>query len=375
MIGDIEVHANDYILLVGPQGNKKTTPCDKAKDLFKEVCPDLLIGSSTQSAEDIVKIMSDEKSIRTFTNEKGNPEMVVSFNLFINEFKNFIAYAPLRMINFLGDIYDRKFFDSSTIKRGGEIIINPAVNLLGCENPDQLAKFMKNDIMTGGFSRRIVIVYEMDYEAPKAIPVIPASAYAALARVKQRLIDSRKLSGRYEFSLSGKKMFVDWYNAKHKTLSTITNPLMKGYTSTEETHLLKICMALDSVSDKPMLLFTPELLEIGISLLTSIRRNMPKIAQSAGRNELYTSQLKVLEVVERAGGMIPEKMLKVAIQSEMNPQEIYFVFKQMTEETDQLIKRKMKMKKQNSEEYDVERVWVFLPNKYQQGVKEGWLKE
>src|SRR4029077_15283038 len=66
--GDIEVHSADYPLLVGPMGNKKSTPCDFVKEIFREACPTLAIGASNQTAEDIVKAMCADDFEREFVN-------------------------------------------------------------------------------------------------------------------------------------------------------------------------------------------------------------------------------------------------------------------------------------------------------------------
>src|SRR5713226_9307096 len=69
--GDIEVYSTDYVLLIGPMGNKKSTCCDFAKDVFRIACPTLAIGSSNQTAEDVVRCMADDKFERVYENERG----------------------------------------------------------------------------------------------------------------------------------------------------------------------------------------------------------------------------------------------------------------------------------------------------------------
>lgn len=335
--GDIEIHSNLYILNVGPQGNCKTTPLDFAKSMYQEVCPDLKIGASTQTAEDIVTIMCKEDFARSFHNSADEPEMVSAYVFFINEFKNFIAYAPTRMLNFLGDIYDRKFFDSSTIKRGAEIIINPCLTIIACENPEQLMGFMKSAIFTGGLSRRFIMVYETDYADPIPFIEIPDNSEARLAwqRVKQRLIDSRKVVGQFKWSESGKKFYAPWYMDKQKLLRETTNSIMRGYLSTKHVQLFKICMLLDAVNDKPMLQFTDEILELGLSFLNSIEKNMPKLSLASGRSETMEGQLKFLELLknnkfEGITGWMPEKRSKQIAEGEFkNPNELFSVMRHL----------------------------------------------
>lgn len=367
--GDIELHGNLYCMLVGPQGNSKSTCCDFSCGFFKHVCPDMELGASTQSAEDIVKVMADEKFVRCYTDEKGDQIEVRPYPFFINEFKDFIAYNPTRMLNFLTNIYDRKSFDASTIKRGAEHIINPCLNILACENPDQLVGLMKNNIMTGGMSRRMIMVYEPHYQNPKPIIIITDEARAAKERFLQRLIDVRSSGiGEFKWEKSGMDFYIPWYNQKHKKLAEVTNPIMRGYLSTKHIQLFKICMLLDTVSDKPMFQFTGDLMELGMAHLDSIELHMPKLSVAAGRNEMAGPQQKILDMLRDCGGIMPEKLLKKKIETELTPIEIFSVFKHL-EDTDQVVKKFMKMP--NAEGVPVERYMLMTPEEWALGVKEG----
>lgn len=378
--GDIEIHTNLYILNVGPQGNCKTTPLDFAKGMFQKVCPEMKIGASTQTAEDIVTIMSKDDFARSFHNELDEPVEVRALVIFVNEFKNWIAYAPTRMLNFVGDIYDRKFFDSSTIKRGAENIINPCLTIIGCENPEQLMGFMKSAIFTGGLSRRFIMVYETDYADPiPFIEIAPDSEERkAWQRVEQRLIECRKVVGQFKWAESGKKFYAPWYLQKQKLLKETTNSIMRGYYSTKHIQLFKICMLLDCVSDKPMLQFTDELLELGLSFLNSIEKNMPKLSMASGRSEVMEGQLKLLDILknnvfEGVKGWIPDKQLQRTVEGDFkNPGELFSVLRHL-EASGQVIKREVKIK--NAEGVLVPRIMIIENNLHEKLIADGALKK
>jgi len=371
LIGDIEVHGNMYILIIGPQGNKKSTPNDFARGLFEKARPNLNIGASNQSAEDIVKTMADKDFVRSFTNHRGEPEEVRPYAFFINEFKDFIAYNPLRMLNFLGNIYDRKAFDASTIKRGMEKIINPSINIVACENPEQLSKLMKNDIVTGGMSRRFVMVYETGYAEPKPRIVIDSDARAAIERVEARLKDACSVTGEFKWTESGRKFYDPWYIKNSKKMEMTTNPIMKGYLSTKNVQLFKVAMILDSLSDKPMLQMTEELLDISLALLDAIEGNMPKLSLAAGRNELVAGQQKILEILRVNDGWYPLKLLKKEVETELSPTETWSTLKHL-EETDQIMKKTFAIP--NDKGIKVEREMILLPKTYWDKVEKGEIK-
>ncbi len=371
-LGEIVIHGNVYILMVGPQGNHKSAPLRFAKKIFKKVCPDYSVGASTQSAEDIVKIMSQADFVRTFKHG-DKVEECRPYAFFINEFKDFIAYAPTRMLNFLGNIYDEpELFDASTIKRGAENIPNPSINLIGCENPEQLVKMMRNDIVTGGIGRRMIMVNEIEYPEARPEIIITDDAKAAIQRVVQRLIDARSVCGLFKMTSEGQRLYNSWYMQNNRRMIDTENSIMKGYLSSKNMQLHKVCMLLDVVSDKPMMLFTPDLLSFGLALLDSIELHMPKLSLAAGRNELMVGQAKMIDMLDGKGGMMPLKLLMKNIQSELNGVETATVLRHL-EDTNQVLKKQFSVK--NEEGQPVLRWMILTPERYQKGLKDGEWKE
>ncbi len=333
-VGDIKIHGNLYTMLVGPQGNGKTTSCDFAKQLFIEAYPDLPIGASTQSAEDIVQTMCKDTFPRAFKDNHGESFIASPYAFFMNEFKNFVAYAPSRMLAFLTDIYDRDRFDSSTIKRGAETILNPCLNILACENPAWLVRNLRADVVSGGFSRRVIYVYEIDRPEPVPIVTITPLAEEAKQRVIARLKAIKPFYGEYKWHPSGQKFFIPWYSHKQKNIPD--NPLHGGYVGTKHIQLFKVAMLLDFVSDKPMFLFTDELLLRALVFLDPLEENMPKLSLAAGRNELSQGQQIILQFLKDSGGKAPETLIKRKVEQELTWSETSNVLRHL-EETEQVV--------------------------------------
>lgn len=352
-------------MLVGPQGNGKTTSCDFAKKFFTEAYPELPLGASTQSAEDIVKTMCSEDFARAFKTPSGEITLVSPYAFFMNEFKNFVAYSPSRMLAFLTDIYDRDKFDSSTIKRGSEIIQNPCLTILACENPDWLIRNLRADVVSGGFSRRVIYVYEIDRAEPKPIISVTPSAIAAKDRVLQRLRDIKDLWGQFQWHESGKKFYIPWYT--HKQHNIPDNPLMGGYIGTKHIQLFKVAMLLDFVSDKPMLLLTDDILQRALVFLDALEENMPKLSLSAGRNELAVSMQKILEVIKEAGGYLSERDVKKCIETELTWQETAGVLRHL-EETEQLVRKELTIDGRMTQA-------LFIPSRYKAMCESGEIRK
>jgi hypothetical protein len=315
--------------------------------------------------------MSEEGFAKQFTNERGEPTLIAPYMFFINEFKNFIAYNPSRMLNFLTDIYDRKFYNSGTIIRGRENIINPCLNILACENTDQLIKFMRSDVITGGASRRFIIIHETEYAAPKPNITISPSAREAWNRVKNRLVEVRRVVGEFKMTPSGRKFYDEWYLQNHKEMISTGSSIMKGYLSTKNVQLIKICMLLNTVSDNPNFCLNDELLAHGLALLTSLEINMPRLFVASGRNELLGPQQNLLDFLRKEGGWMTEQRFRKAMETDFKVIEQLSMLRHL-EDTGQLIKKLMSVPGLNGETREKYVYW--LPDILEEKIKSGEYK-
>ena len=379
--GRIEFHGNLYVGLIGPQGSSKSTCCDFACAYFREACPDANIGPSRSSPESLVKIMSEKDFARVFTNERGESVEVRPFAFFINEFKNFVGRSPFDMLTWLTDVYDRKFYDASTIVRGLEPIVNPSVNLIMCETPDWMIRNLKADVISGGFSRRIIYAYETGKVEAKPHIVLTKpdelmttvdvqlreDALRAEERFKRRLVEVRSVKGEYKWTADGSNIYEKWYHDNARREASEPNKVMAGYLGSKNVQLYKVMMLLDVSSDKPMLVFNADMVDMGLALLDAVEGNMPKLSAAAGRNELMGPQQRILELVQQGwsggAGWIPEKELAKGIETEVQPLERMSILRHL-EDTGQLIKREFDIV--NSAGVSVRRMMYLLPWKYEE---------
>src|SRR6266536_886512 len=185
--GYLNIYPNLYVCLVGRQGFRKSTAKDIGRDLLTSAFPDLPLAPSVQSREDIIKFMSSDECLFSYTDETGAVKELRPFVMFVNELKNFLSINPAASIEFLTDIYDRDVFDSSTIKRGLEKITNPCVNILACETPSWITEKLKAQVISGGFSRRMIFVYETTRGPKISFPRLPDNSAILWHWLKEHL--------------------------------------------------------------------------------------------------------------------------------------------------------------------------------------------
>jgi hypothetical protein len=330
--GYFNVHPNLYVCLVAEQGSRKTSAKDIACDILIEEFPHIPRSKSVMSKEAITQFLGSPESVRTFIDHKGILTEYHPFSLFINELKNFISINPMGMIDFLTDIYDQKLFDVGTKNKGVDIIPNPYMVMLACETPQWIASRLKMDIISGGFARRVMFVYEVEEPIRIPFPEISPERLAAKKAVIAQLHRAEELVGPFQWTPESRKFFEEWY----KKVPTPADALMRGYMRSKHIQLLKVCMLLAAVDDNKLILERHHL-EMGLKVLNAIEPNMERLAIGAGRNELIQPTARLLDLVKDKGGMVPEKELMKFCFRDMSPQEAQGVILHL-ERTDQIVR-------------------------------------
>lgn len=362
--GHITVLPNLYVCLVGRQGLRKSTAKDIGRDLFTEALPDIPIGASVQSAQDIVKSMCTEDFGRTYTNEDGVMIECKPIVFFVNELKNFLSINPTCMIDFLTDIYDRKFYDASTIKHGLQAIHNPCVNVLACETPKWIIGKLKLDIITGGFSRRMIYVYELNKRDRIPFPYVSPEARAARLRCLEHLRYVAKMVGRFTWTDEARNYFENWY----KNMRPPEDEIMEGYYESKHIQMLKIAMGLAVMDAVPSLVLDVPHLKEAIAHLDIIEENMPKLSVAAGRNELAIPQQRILELIDTHGGFVPEKQLLAETDKDATPMEQLTLLRHL-EDTDRIVRKVLQLPTDQ-----IPRKYIFSIRHFNHMVKSGELK-
>lgn len=323
-----------YICLVGPQGTRKSTAKDIARDLFSEALPDFPIGANVMSREQIVCRMCEDESARHYTNEHGALVEWRPMGFFVNELKNFLSIDPSKMIEFLTDVYDQKFFRADTIKHGLQPIINPFITVLACETPDWIVNNLKIKVISGGFARRMLFVYVSQpiqpqdrITFPKKTPEMEASRVWCVNHLKK----ITKMAGEFKWTPDAREFFSAW----HKSLPIPEDPIIAGFYEAKDVLAQKITMLLALSQTEPKLEFTVDALKVGIATLEAIEDNLPRLTAAAGRNMLAVPQQQLLEVIRTRGGMMSEKEFHL-IGGKMLTEMEYHSTKQYFLTTDQL---------------------------------------
>lgn len=319
--GHFKIHPMLYLCLVGTPASGKSTAKDKARDLFLEAHEGFPIGASITTREAIVQRMSGDEDLKCYTDHNNTAVEFKPLYFFINEFTNFLSHNPAGMIDFLTDVYQCKFFDSGTIKHGLQPIINPCINILACDVPDKIIEKLKLSLIGGGFSRRLLFIYETELPKRKVFPDYQVANNTAWKRCVEHLQKIKTIAGPFTWDSDARSYLEEWY----QSLPVMTDPVLTGYYGSKDTIVQQIAMAIAVSYSEPKLHFTKPMLEAAIAMLEANEDNLPKLTIGAGRNELAAFQARLLETLVTAGGFMLEKKFHTIASSNFSESEYVYV--------------------------------------------------
>lgn len=309
--GQFILTPNIYVCLVGKMGDRKTTAKDIGYGLLRESCPRIPVSAESMSKEAITQFMSADEQMRVYVNEKGIKTEYRPFSIFCTELKNFLSINPTTLVDFLITIYDRQFYDVITKNKGTDVIVNPCVNFLACETPDWLMARLRDSVISGGFTRRVIFVYETKPQERIFDPFVTPEGHEAKVRLVEHLRRLDKLAGVVTWSKDGHAFCEEWY----ENLKVPEDPVMQGYYRSKCDQLLKtsiLVMACDYENYSKLILEREHCIN-ALSLLDNVEKNMPKLLAGVGRNELAHPAVRIMDILESKSGEMFEADLHSAI--------------------------------------------------------------
>lgn len=323
--GQQRLYPNLYVCLVGRQGSRKGVARNLVRDLLVDQFPLIPRAGSVTSREQITKEMASESCTRVYTDHTGELIEVHPYFIVANELKNFLSVNPRGMIEFLTDVYDEEFFDARFKKdKTPDLIPRPYVVFLACETPDWITENLKTDIVSGGFARRVIMVFEKKKRCSIPVPFITDQGKKIKSLVIQTLHDVQKISGEFSWHEEALAFYNNWYT----TIKDPSEPMMEGFYSSKHTQAIKVAMLL-TMADYKDLQLRRETVEVAIALLDRIEPTMAELYASSGQNVLAQPTSRLLRIIEDAGGCLSEKEFYLQATRDMNLMETKMVIEQL----------------------------------------------
>jgi hypothetical protein len=330
--GYFKISPNLYVVLLGPPGNKKTTAMRVAKTFLHQLCkkdPNLIpFSAQCQSKENLVKELFTYK--RKFTygpNGEADTLEYTPLSIFVTELSQFLGTSTAgHMLDFLTTIWDGDPYDRSTNLHGKEFIPNPFVCMLGCTTPNWITGYLKTDVITGGFSRRAIFVYEIRDGEPVPFPRLTEEQLAAYQRMIDRGTALLSVGGEIKWDPSAKERWEQWYVHNQRNLPRDEN--LQFYFRTKWVQILKVAMLM-SLSRSNQLVLQWDSVEAAMAVLDKMEQNLPKVFQGIGRNELSAISAQVIELLYQAQGPVRRKQVESTLWANADQREIYNIIQHL----------------------------------------------
>lgn len=323
--GAFTVHCNLYVVLVGKPADKKSTAMNIARKLVSLL--GVNVAPSSVTRERIYELM-DSKNDQSGCNSEFeyNDEVfkVSQLALFCNEMVTLLSSGgnALGMIEFLTDIWDKDFHDIDTKNKGKNTIYGPNITILACMTPDQTAGLLKQEIITGGFSRRCIFVTPDSVAPPIAIPRLTEyqrEAWDNCVRIGKELM---QVKGEFDFDDDGEAAYVKWYNKNHEEKLKVFNPIEVYYLNTLPRYVLQLAMLLSLSRDRNNFTLNAALIKEAVHILKPVQKDLADIFTGSGRNQLASVKSRIMSHLTQAKGWVTRKKLSAILFDHASPQEL-----------------------------------------------------
>src|SRR6266436_878239 len=240
--GYYTIYPNLYIVLVGAPGGRKTTSMNMGKDMLRELGT-IPFAATCMTKEALCRYMATQCTKQFILPNKPDapPKTYTPITLCLTELSHFLGANQAYMIDFLTTIYDQEIYDAKTKNKGDDIIPGPYLTVLACTTPSNITRYLKEDVISGGFSRRTLFAYEIDEGEPIAFPVVTPEAAKAWEECIKWAKKLEEVAGAFEWTSEATLWYKPWYDNLFRELKNKTD-MTRGYYKSKHIQLLKIAM-------------------------------------------------------------------------------------------------------------------------------------
>jgi hypothetical protein len=244
--GTMRIFPNQYVMLVGNPGTRKSTAIKGAKRVLAATGYATFAAERTSKEKFLLDLQGEagEQTGEAVTNLFGNSaEHQTTREVFIvaDEFNEFVGSGNVEFLSLLGALWDwddpdtpysQKFKASKSAR-----IYQPTINVLSGNTHSGFAQAFPVEILGQGFMSRLVLIYSEPSGRKITIPPVPDPA--TLEQLVHQFYEIReKVIG--EFKLS--KEAYSALDTIYKTWPDLEDTRFKHYSTRRFTHLIKNCI-------------------------------------------------------------------------------------------------------------------------------------
>jgi len=330
-----KMYGNQYILLVGPPGTRKSTAINLAKNRLVAATPVRLAPKDTGGKrQGLISAITDINNLEDTTNIKDWSRLDANDALSIinsletievksqaqedkhciyvcaSEFGSFIGQNNLELIRFLLEMWDCEDYPYQ-LKNSKEILKDPALTLIGGTTATDMSVLLPPEAIGQGFMSRCVLVF-----GPEKYKSIPPSK-AKLDKTLEPIIENHlswiitDLQGPIPLTARATELSDRIYMQSIK----IKDPRFIYYSERRHDHLLKLAFSLAALNKQHEIKFAD--IEQANILLEHTEETMPDALGEFGLSPLAQAKQKIVEFIMHANEPVTEQVLWAVMQRDM----------------------------------------------------------
>jgi len=243
--GHFKLYHNQYIMLVGGSGSRKSTAIKIMKELLKESGYDTIAAEKTSKEKFLLDLQdglfgeetSDKEVMDGNTNGFWTEDQTTRECLIAaDEFNDFVGNGNIDFLSLLGSLWDYDGIYKARVKNSQSVAIPfPTINLLAGNTSDRLASAIPIDAIGQGFTSRILLIHGERSE--KKFPFPPIPSQDAKRKILDKLQQIKSLCrGTVTIDADASEFLSSLYNS----WQSLEDARFSAYSTRRFGHLLKL---------------------------------------------------------------------------------------------------------------------------------------
>ena len=335
-LGAIKVMPNQYVLLVGPPGVRKSTAISLVRDLVSEVdgirfAPNSTAGrlqgllaafkgrhKSDEVTDEVTAVMETVGKIDFGADEAheeslGSTHVLNRHALYVaeGEFTTFSGMKMDEFINFLGDMWDKSGADEFeySLKREVIRIGLPCMNIIGGITPMHITSYLPPQAIGQGFTSRVIMVYEDEAKSNAWPEPLDENGMAGFKKIMRYIFEA--MEGPFQIEPGVKARVIELYAYR----PALEDARFIHYTQRRQAHMLKVAMALAAL--RLSMTVSVEDIEDAHALLVLAEARMPESLGDYGLSPVALAQTRIKEYLRNCVEPISQSRLLMACGSDV----------------------------------------------------------
>lgn len=328
-LGCLTIFPNQYILLVGDPGVRKSTAMGYAKKFIKNntrirIAPDDTGGQrqgliSAMLGEGAGDDLLDELLIGNGPDVNVNEITVAdrphsddrhTMFVYASEFASFLGQSSYELIVFLTKTWDGEDHNY-TLKNSKCVLEKPLINLLGGTTPVAISTALPMEVVGQGFLSRVMLVYADSAKKVARPKQLNEETYNEIRGIFDFVSES--FIGKFSETNDASQLLDSLYEKE----VNITDSRFVYYKTRRHTHLIKLAMACAALRGSQTII--KDDVEDAQTILSLTEQTMPNALGEFGLSPLGFARQKLLDFINKSPEPFTSEQLWYIMQRDMKP--------------------------------------------------------